>query len=251
MRQVPELARLEIKFAAYQVHLRRLEQWLQHHWAGFYIPYPDRQVNNVYFDTHNYAAFQENLSGGSARTKVRYRWYGQSIAPDAGVLEVKCKRNYFGWKLRYPVAKAPYKEGASWRWIHQSLIEQIADTATVADSEEFGVPIVSNDGSKWLHANPMPVMINRYQRKYFVSADDKIRATIDVNQEVWDQRYKPRPNFRYHSIPADNLVLEIKFDRKDRELASEVIQGLPVRVSRHSKYVNGVRAIQGWSMHGS
>ena len=48
--QVPELARYEIKFVAYEGNFHTLLHWLHMHPAGFISPYPDRRVNNIYFD---------------------------------------------------------------------------------------------------------------------------------------------------------------------------------------------------------
>lgn len=226
--RVPEDARLEIKFAAYEVELQTLLHWLRMHPAGFIVPYPDRHVNNIYFDTHHQAAFSENLSGASSRTKVRYRWYGKSVPPDAGTLEVKCKRNYFGWKLRYPVSTPPHKEGATWQDIRDMLHEQIPPAGKIR-----------------LRANPVPVLINRYYRKYFVTSNGRVRATVDTRQAVWDQRFKPYPNFEHRANLPRTLVVEFKFARHDRDYASALLQGMPLRVSRHSKYINGVRVISG------
>jgi hypothetical protein len=41
------------------------------------------------------------------------------------------------------------------------------------------------------------------------------------------------------------LVVEIKFDRGDHAFGSRVIEGIPIRVSRNSKYMIGVEAILG------
>lgn len=41
------------------------------------------------------------------------------------------------------------------------------------------------------------------------------------------------------------LILEVKFDRSDRDLATRILQGIPIRVSRHSKYMTGMMAITG------
>ena len=224
--RVPEYARLEIKFAAYEVQFHTLLHWIHMHPACFFTPFPDRQVNNIYFDMHNYHAFAENLSGASSRTKIRYRWYGEAIGPDAGSLEVKCRRNYFGWKHRYTVSEPPYKSGYSLKDIRQALLEQL-----------------SPDGKNWLNASPFPIILNRYDRKYFLSWDKKIRITMDTKQAVWDQRFKSSPNFEYQANIPRALVVEIKFDRNDRKLASKILQNIPVRVSRHSKYINGVRAV--------
>lgn len=81
---------------------------------------------------------------------------------------------------------------------------------------------------------------------YFVSRDEKVRATIDVKQKMFDQRYKPFPNVRYSVNLPKTLVLEFKFDRKDRAIASEIMQGLPLRVCRNSKYMIGVKSIHGF-----
>lgn len=223
---VPETARLEIKFVAYDIHYSTLLHWLHLHPAGFVTLHPDRWVNNVYFDTHAYGAFSENLVGASRRVKVRYRWYGKSEELEAGTLEVKCKRNCFGWKLNYKVPKAP--SSSDWYTTRESLREQLPP-----------------EGVKWLDANPNPVLINRYHRKYFVSMDGKVRTTVDTQQAVWDQRFKPYPNFVHRANLPQTLVVEIKVDRQNRDLVSQVIQGLPLRVSRHSKYVTGVRMISG------
>ena len=203
--------------------------WLNLHSAGFYSPYPDRKVNNVYFDTYENYAYTENLSGASARTKVRYRWYGESVYPDAGSLEIKCKRNYFGWKLRFRANAAPVAGDDSWKDIRNNLIQQLDPEARL-----------------WLESNPQPVMINRYSREYYVSRDDKVRATIDTRQSVYDQRYKGRPNITHASNLPKTLVLELKFDRHDRDLAARIVQGLPVRISRNSKYMIAVQSVSGY-----
>lgn len=226
---VPQDARFEIKFVGYNVLYDNLVNWLRLHPAGFRVPYPDRQVNNVYFDTFDYDAYSENLSGVSARTKVRYRWYGQSLMPDNGTLEVKCRRNFFGWKLRYNVRNLRYSAKASWTEIRRAMVEQVPAEA-----------------KQWLDFNPLPVLINRYYRNYFLSADGKVRATVDTRQEVWDQRFKAWPSFDHRANLADTLVVEFKFDRHDQRLANKLLQGIPLRVSRHSKYINGTSAIKNY-----
>ena len=102
---------------------------------------------------------------------------------------------------------------------------------------------LSKDGQRILLNNPNPVLINQYDRQYFVTNDDVIRLTIDRNQSVWDQRYKPDPNYQHRANLCRTLVVEIKFDRAEQTYASQIIQGIPVRVSRHSKYMVGVHTI--------
>ncbi|RJQ53774.1 MAG: polyphosphate polymerase domain-containing protein [Nitrospiraceae bacterium] len=228
MNTVPETSRTEVKFIAGAAQFHMLLTWLRVHPAGFVSPFPDRRVNNIYFDTYDWTAFAENLSGVSSRTKVRYRWYGDSVYPDAGTLEVKKKRNCHGWKLQFKIGAPPYGPGAGWQEIIQSLLEQLPP-----------------EGRRWLKDNPVPVIMNRYMRKYLVSGNAKVRVTIDSGMCVWEQRFKPYPNFIHRANMPDLSVVEFKFSRGDYEAASQVIQGIPIRQGRHSKYVTGVRAVAG------
>jgi len=229
--EVPVDARYEIKFIAYEHEFNRLLQWIRMNRAGFISPYPDRRINNVYFDTQDCKAYAENLSGASSRRKVRYRWYsdhekGENLQINSGVLEVKCKRNYFGWKQNHKVSSPPDKGGSSWREIRSNILAELSD-----------------NGKRILRNNPNPVLINQYDRKYFVTHDGVVRLTIDRNQNVWDQRYKPKPNYKYRANLCKTLVVEFKFARGDQDYASELIQGIPLRVSRNSKYMIGVHTI--------
>jgi len=160
---------------------------------------------------------------------VRYRWYGQHDHPQRGTLEIKCKRNYFGWKLRFRAESLSATDNSSWKGIRENLIQQLEPEAKL-----------------WLDSNPQLVMINRYFREYYVTRDNKVRATIDTHQQVFDQRYKRHPNIKHAANLPKTLVLEIKFDRSDRDLASNIVQGLPLRISRNSKYMIAVQSIFGF-----
>ncbi|MDH3213663.1 MAG: VTC domain-containing protein [Myxococcales bacterium] len=223
--RVPEGARHEVKFTAAPVRYRVLAQWLRLHSAGFTSPYPPRRVNNVYFDDYRLVAYHENLVGESARSKVRLRWYGETLHPDSGVLEVKRKRNLMGWKLSYATGAIDL-EADSWRVIRGKLRAGLSPEARL-----------------WLDANPQAVLINRYEREYFVSRDGKVRVTLDARQRVFDQRFGERPNVTRPANLPDTVVVEFKFDRGDFSLGSRAIQGMPVRASRNSKYVIGVQSL--------
>ena len=225
---VPLESRYEIKFSASELYRDRVEQWLLTNRAGFRTAFPARWVNNLYFDSFDYDAVWENLVGVSARTKVRYRWYGELSRAGPGAIELKCKRNLFGWKRIHPLDEGLCLDSKPWREIYADLRERTPE-----------------DLQCHLDAHPQVVLINRYRRKYFVSGDGRIRATVDWKQAVWDQRCNPFPNLGRPANMPNAMVLEIKCDRADRELASRIVQSLPIRVGRHSKYVVGVRAIAG------
>lgn len=222
---VPADARLEVKFVAPPASLDRLEAWLRVHPAAFSVAHPDRWVNSVYFDSHSLAAYGDNIAGVSCRTKVRYRWYGVSAYPGPGNLEVKYKRNSFGWKRHFPVSEPAWVAGRGWKECRERIGRQAGEEARL-----------------WLNARPNPVVLNRYYRQYHVSGDGVIRVTIDSRQRAFDQRYGQQANVDLELDIPRLLVVEFKCHRSGRDRLSEVIQGLPIRVGRHSKYAAGVGA---------
>ena len=224
--KVPVEARYEIKFVADELEYHRLLLWIRQHRSCFFNEYPDRQVNNVYFDSHTYRSYDDNISGSSSRIKVRYRWYGSSIQPAKGCLEIKCKRNQFSWKMIYNVDKSFAGQEKNWREMQSHLTEQL--------------PV---EARQWLKVNPVPVLINRYKRKYFRSRNDKVRVTLDLGLCIYDQTRNSYPNYSFKANIPRTFVLEVKFPRDLRNKASQIIRDIPIRVSRHSKYIVGVNSI--------
>ncbi|MEE2665160.1 MAG: VTC domain-containing protein [Myxococcota bacterium] len=220
-----EQLRYEVKFVAHASERSAVLQWVRNHWAGFGRPYPDRRISNVYFDSYELSAFHENLSGTSRRSKVRWRWYGDTTGPDRGTLEVKRRRGGLGWKLAYRTGGCDLTT-LPWRDVRATL-------RTALDGA----------GRIWLDANPLPVLINRYRRRYFASGDGAVRLTVDWDQQVYDQKLRSLPNLRRRANHPDTLVVEFKFRVGEQRRASAMIQGLPLRLSRNSKYVIGVQSI--------
>jgi len=226
MYRVPVDARLEIKFAAYASRLDTVLNWISTHPMAFDVRYPDRTVNNVYFDTLGNASYVQNLFGSSSRAKLRYRWYGKNREPAPGALEVKCRRNFFGWKIRFSCPVLAVEPDDDWRRIRDKIARA-----------------VPHEGRVWCETYPAPMILNRYFRRYFLSADGNIRITVDTNQSVWDQRYKSIPNYDHGAQLPDTLVVEVKFAREHEKLAYEAVKSMPIRVSRHSKFMNAVRIV--------
>ena len=224
---VPKNARQEIKFVSSFYNYSIIMAWIKAHRVGFFQEYKNRWVNNIYFDTYDYFSYSSNLSGESKRAKVRYRWYGDKVI-SIGQLEVKKKRNVFGWKDVYKVSESPYKDKDSWADIKRKIFNNLP-----------------SQDARVLKFYNFPVIINRYYRSYYISQDRKIRITVDRDQSVYDQRYKSIPNFYAESKLPKTIVIEVKFDRSDRHIVSELLVGFPVRVSKHSKYMNSVNSVSG------
>lgn len=223
---VPQSARLEAKFVTVRTDQHRIRDWLRHHPAGFAMAHPDRTVNNVYFDTFGYRSYVENLAGISRRAKVRYRWYGPSVTPDIGWIEIKKKRNSFGWKDRFRIDQAAYEPGFDWRQVRRRLLEQLPP-----------------EGAIWLETHPVAIMSNRYDRQYFIDGANRVRVTLDTNQAVYDQRNGVAPQFDRHANIPNVLIVEFKFARAARDYVSGILGEFPVRASRSSKYMTAVKAI--------
>lgn len=217
--------RYEIKFVAHASERHAVFQWVRNHWAGFAEPYPLRRVNNVYFDSYELSAFHENLSGTSRRSKVRWRWYGETRDPERATLEVKRRRGGLGWKLSWKTSGCDL-DRESWRSARSHIRRELGPGARI-----------------WLDANPLPVLINRYRRRYFLSGDGAVRLTVDWDQQVYDQKLRSRPNLHRRANLPDTLVVELKFPVAEHAHASKMVQGLPLRLSRNSKYVIGVQSI--------
>ena len=68
--------RYERKYKIENVALDVIIQALKMHPAGLSKIYPDRQINNIYFDTPGLTTYKENVMGIANRDKYRVRWYG-------------------------------------------------------------------------------------------------------------------------------------------------------------------------------
>lgn len=220
------LPRYEIKFIAEPFEQFRVLNWLRQHQLCLVTEYPDRQVNNIYFDSYNLQSYCDNIYGSSSKSKVRFRWYGTSQEPKNGSLEIKCKRNQLNWKLIYKIQGELEKNGCDWRSISSEIRRQL--------------PV---EAKEWMEMNPLPVLINRYKRKYFISRDKKVRVTLDTDLKIYDQSQKQFPNYTFKTNLPNVLVLEVKFARELRGHVEHMFGDIPLRGSRFSKYVSGVFSI--------
>ncbi len=219
----PEDGRFEVKFVATALRYHALLHWIRMHPAALRRPFAPRRVNNVYFDTHDLSSYWQ--VGGAGRSKLRLRWYGEAPCSERSVLEVKRRRNRLGWKLRFEGGPLDL-EASSWRELVRDLRRRLPP-----------------EGALWLDLHPRPVLVNRYERHYFATPDQRVRITVDRRQAVYEQRFRSRPNLVNRANLPDTLVVEVKFHRRDGQLGARVIEGIPVRVSRSSKYALGVQSM--------
>jgi SPX domain protein involved in polyphosphate accumulation len=206
---------------------RALEQIIKVHPELFKEIYWERQVNNIYFDTPGLNYFFDNVVGKSERRKVRIRWYGEDNGIiQKPVLEFKIKSGQLGRKASFDLAPIDLKE-----------VFELDFFKHLFDESDLPPKIIEQlKGLK-------PVLLNKYRRRYYRSADHHFRFTIDFKMNYFD--------FSDVSIAIGtgkrdlvNTILELKYDQKYDDQAPSITQHLPIRLSKSSKYVNGIDIIR-------
>ena len=205
--------RYELKYVLNQSDLLHLMSFIYSSSAGFRKQYDDRWVNNVYFDNEVLDSAQENLSGISNRTKIRYRWYGDMTETESGLLELKLRKNQLGTKQYFPLVNIKSLE----------ILEKNVAKALP------GIKI-------------LPILQNRYLRQYFIDFSQNFRLTIDQN--IYYMKIKNEfVRETKGTIKDPRVVVELKFDQKQHPLLGKVSQFFPFKLSKHSKYINGLISI--------
>ena len=177
--------------------------------------FADRTVNSIYFDTFDRNDYADNISGVGDRLKTRIRWYDGNLS--ALVLERKIKSNKASRKEQKPLTNAGNIYPGE-----RSNCEQLAQENRDVVAIAFASPV-------------FPVLEVQYQRRYFTLGPD-LRMTVDTDQMF--KRLQPHPQSRF-SRSTVHSVVEFKFPAGDRIKMQRMLQNLPFRVFRHSKYVIG------------
>ena len=92
--------RYEFKYILNQNSYDYIFNWIKLSEFNFNDEYPERKVNNIYFDSYNYDCYKSNIDGLSYRAKFRLRWYNDLHKIENPNLEIKFKKNSFGWKKK-------------------------------------------------------------------------------------------------------------------------------------------------------
>ena len=215
--------RYEIKFLCSTINYDSLINWIKNSPDLLTIKYPSRRINNIYFDNDQNECLFDNFSGVSQREKIRYRWYGLDSFPTIGQLEIKHKRNNLGYKTSYNIKNNIYNQSSTWPEIISSLKKQIPFEARF-----------------FLDKYYKPNLVNRYFREYYEGFNGNLRLTIDSMQDFFYQQHILKPNFLTRAKLKHFLIIELKFDKNNKQYASNFLENFPFRRSRYSKYVDGM-----------
>jgi hypothetical protein len=221
--QATDHLRCERKFLVSDLSAREIEEAILLHPTIFSPIHHQRFVNNIYFDNLELLSYYENLSGITPRKKVRVRWYGDLMGQiKEPVLEIKRKSGIVGNKIFYPLPRFVFES-----FFTESAIWRSTGNATFSEGFQRELALLE------------PTLINRYNRKYFLSADGCYRITLDSDINFFP--VQPfLPSFFANESPEPYCVLELKYDHaKDCE-ASGVTKHFPFRLTKSSKYVSGI-----------
>lgn len=225
-------SRYERKFVVSGLSKSGIIQIVKTHPSAFSEIFHERNVNNIYLDTPNLTFFLENVMGKSRRKKVRIRWYGDMFGEiKKPILEFKYKAGAVGDKLLFPLVPFLLDENFDLGTLHKTFAASKLPDWVMED-------IITLE----------PHLLNRYIRKYFLSFDKKFRTTID-NQLVYRDISRRNNSYIKKSVNEKDVIVELKYSFQHDDIANSVSGNFPFRMTKSSKYVNGVeRFIQGIAM---
>ncbi|TMM58943.1 polyphosphate polymerase domain-containing protein [Maribacter algarum] len=209
------------------MHLNELVAIVKDNSAHFREVFHERQVNNIYFDTNDFKYYFDNVDGVADRQKVRIRWYEDILGSIKNPkLEIKIKNGLVGDKWTYDLNSFTLDSSITGR-----------DLGKLFHDSNLPRPIYE------IVRSLNPTLINSYTRRYFISANQKFRITLDY--EVFYRNIKTRMN-NFSKMPQSDPfnVVELKYGLEDDGIANSISAQFPFRLSKNSKYVNGVNNFQ-------
>lgn len=220
-----DISRFERKFAVSDLTYQGIKQEVRNHPAAFSTIFHRRYINNIYLDSNDLDFFYDNVSGKGSRKKARIRWYGDLYGNiEKPVLEFKVREGYLGNKLSFKLK--PFT-------LNESFDAQVLNRVfSQSNLPQWAYEILQHLA---------PSLLNRYSREYFLTFDGKFRLTID--SELSYHAIEPVHNAFLKSYRGDDFIVEVKYDFINDKEAPFITNNLPFRLTKSSKYVNGMELL--------
>ena len=219
--------RYEKKYSTDDNYLSQILSLIKMHPSGFNEVYKERTVNSIYFDSFNFDLYNQSINGDLKRKKFRIRWYAND-SKIFSFLEIKQKEGEKGSKNRYNLLPISSEQNITREFLRNLLYKSnIKNSDLIINFDKYS-----------------PILICSYQRKYFLSSNQKIRLTIDYKISYSNFFYESSIS-RVNKIYDSKMVMEYKYDYF---LASEFFISeniLNLRRTRFSKFSNGVEILYG------
>jgi SPX domain protein involved in polyphosphate accumulation len=191
-----------------------------------------RFINNIYFDNSRFKFFFENIDGVSERMKTRIRWYGNLKGRiKKPVLEFKQKHGLTGSKTSIALPSFDLKD-----IYHPGFLRSLFKNSNL------------DMRKKELMLSLTPSLINRYQRKYFLSFDHKFRVTLDNHLKYYPVS-SPEQLSSCGLKDSLSMIMELKYSPIYQLESNNITQEFPFRVIKNSKYVRGIQIIYNLGTH--
>ena len=215
--------RYERKFAVSKLSQQEIELIVRFHPAMFSEIHHPRWVNNIYLDSFGMRNYRDSVEGLRNRIKIRIRWYGRFFrSVKEPMLEFKVKKGFLGAKKLFPLSSFLINQQ-----IGVGGINGLIRNSDLPDSIKAYVSSLN------------PHLLNRYLRKYYRSWDGHYRITIDSGMECNTVNSHSQTLFQQDSDKI-STVLELKYDFSKDAGADAITNHFPFRMTRNSKYVNGI-----------
>ncbi len=219
--------RKEIKFKVFLKDLGKLYTWIYK--SSFKKSYPTRSVNSLYYDTPNLDFAASNISGETRRIKIRARWYTKP--EDDFFKSFHAKNQNFKFELKRKRNILSDKK---------ILCEENFDTEDSISSrrtrlrDKIRTHIIKDNSLAKLIIDD--VVFVRYDREYFEHFLSKnLRLTIDKNLAC--SKIQSFLNLNKSNISLNFVIVELKFNEKNSKNFNKIIENIPFRQIRSSKYL--------------
>ncbi|MCJ7733017.1 MAG: VTC domain-containing protein [Anaerolineales bacterium] len=222
----PREYRYERKYFVDQLDARQAIVLIKRHPAMFSEIYPARYINNIYLDSPLMDNYHDNLEGTPERRKARVRWYHDLFRQvEQPQLEFKIKKGEMGNKIQYNFPAFGFNQEFN-DLLFRSLVR----------SSDLPLDVRS------FLQTVEPVLVNRYRRWYFATPDRQFRVTVDTGLSFYHLN-KLNNQFLHHQVDHQSIVIELKYQRENDSLADRISTGFPFRMTRSSKFVQGIERV--------
>ena len=210
-------SRYEIKFN-YPIHyVNQIKILIKNTGLGFHEIFKPRKISSIYLDTLNYNNGFNNIGGFSEREKFRFRFYNNDIKDTK--FEIKSKRGN----------------------IYEKKVFNLKRTFNISNSIDEILEIFKGKNEIFYIRKLRPVLFCSYNREYYLSNCKRFRITIDTN--IGFSKILPISNLDEIINNIDKInngVLELKSSLEDFESSGNILNELPLRVNKNSKYELGL-----------
>ena len=189
--------------------------------SGWTKIFPKRKVNNIYLDSINSNSYYECKNGDLEKTKYRIRWYGNTF-PKKKIIkscffENKIKKNNLNRKVIRNLRNIEIYLKQPYSRLSKNVFAKLSK---IIPEEEF-----------IFIENYIIQFISCYDREYYKNSNNKIRLTIDRNQNY----FKVDPIIK-HETQLNSIVIELKYS-SDEDFRNFSLQ---TNLTHNSKYQNGI-----------